>query len=91
MMSSCVLQLLQILTSNKADSTCRKIGETLRRPAAHAILLHCRTKPSRIAPSNKIMDVYTQLFPKVQIYFTSLTRAPEPIPYIITIPKFALS
>ena len=64
MMSSCVLGLLLMWMPNNANSTCRKLGEKLRQPALHAIIIHCGTKSAWIAPVNKLTDLYTQFLPK---------------------------
>ena len=49
---------------NDADSIFGKVGEKLklRRPALHAIILHCGTKSDRITPPNILKDSYTRFF-----------------------------
>ena len=74
MMNSCVSRLLLFWMPNIAESICRKVGENLRRPTLHAIILTCGTKTARIAPPNTLNDLYTRLLPKAQPYLNSDTQ-----------------
>ena len=49
-MNSCVWRLLLIWMPNNVETICKKVGKKLRWPALHAIIIHCGTKSTRIAP-----------------------------------------
>ena len=85
MMNACVLRMLLIWMPNIANSTCRKVGERLRRPALHVIIIHCGTKSARIAPPSTLTDSYVWFLPKAQACLNSVTRAPKFIPCLITV------
>ena len=55
-MSSCLLQLFLIWIPNIAVSTCKNVGEKLRR--------HFWTKSAHIAPPDTLTDSYTQFLPE---------------------------
>ena len=78
------LQLLLILMPKNADKICRMVAKKLklRRPAPHAIILHCGTKSAKIATPNTLTVYYTRFFPTPQPYLNSLTRTPKSKPYI---------
>ena len=90
MMSSCVLRLLLNRMPNNADSTCRKVGKGLKRPALHTIVILCEAKTARFAPPNTLTDSCTWFLLKAQLYNTSRTRTPRTISYIVTLPKYTL-
>ena len=46
---------------NEAESRSKKVGEKLRRPGLHAIILQCGTKSAPIAPPDTLTNSYTQL------------------------------
>ena len=54
------------LNAQYRDSIPRKLGQKLRGPALHAIIIHCGTKSSRITPPNTLRDSYTQFLLKAQ-------------------------
>ena len=83
------LQLLLNWTPNKGNSIGTKVGKKLkhRRPALHAIILHCGTKSAMIAYPKLLTDIYTGFLPKAQPYLNSMTRTPKSKPCIITLPK----
>ena len=58
------LQLLLILMPKNADKISRMVAKKLklRRPAPHAIILHCGTKSAVIATPNTLTDPYTRFF-----------------------------
>ena len=87
------LQFLLIRTPNNGNSICRKVGKKLklRRPALHAIVLHCGPKSAVIAPPIALTDLYTRFLPKAQPYLDSMARTPKSKPYFTTLPKGNLS
>ena len=91
MMNSCVLRLLLIWMSNEADRICRKVGEKLRRPTLHAVILHCGTKSARTAPPNTLTVSYTQLLPTPQPYLNFVTRTSKSKTSNNTLPKYTVS
>ena len=65
-----------------------KVGESLRRPAIQAFIIHCGTKSVRVAPPKTLTDSYTQFLSKAQPYVNFVTRTPKSKPYIVTLPKY---
>ena len=88
MMSSCVLRLLLNGMSIKSDSTCRKVGEKMRRPARHAIIIHRGAKLSRIAAANTLTDSNNRFLEKTRPFLNSVTRTARSIPYSYKLPKY---
>ena len=73
------------------ETKCTKVGEKLRRPALHEILLLCARKSDWMAPPDALTDSYTRFLPKAQPYLKSKTRTSKSTPYIIELPKYTLS
>ena len=79
MMSSCVLRPLLTWLRNTVDSTSRKIGEELRWPDLHAMIIHFESKSARIAPLNTLTVSYTQsLLTKPILISIQLLGHPNP-------------
>ena len=55
--------------------------------ALRALTMHWRTKSARIAHHNTLTVLCTRVLPKTLTYPKLRTRAPKPIPYIITLRK----
>ena len=87
MVISCDLQLLLVWKHKNADSTCRKLGERLKRP----IRKHWWKKSDRIAAPFILTVSHFQFLLKAQSYPSSQTRTPNFLPYNLTFPKFNLS
>ena len=91
MLNSGVLLPNLIWMPNNTETIWKKVGEMLRRPALHAIILHCGTTSTRVAPPDTLTDSFTRFLEEAQPYLNSMTRTPKSKLFVIALPKYTLS